>query len=325
MACTLRVMVPETMISVRDRNVPGRNAPGRDVDVCVCTFRRPSVARLLASLASQDLPAATRLRVIVADNDDIPSARETVMRAFADLGLEGVYLHAPARNISIARNACLNAARATLVAFIDDDEVARPNWLACLFSELDRTRADVVFGKVNASYDANAPRWLRRADMHSTPAPLRRGKIEGGYTCNVLMKRTAVGAFRFDPSFGRSGGEDTAFFTMLARAGVAMTYTPAAVVVEPVSPGRANLNWLTTRAYRAGQTYGLLRLRDGEASTALGAISLAKVACCLAVAGLTIWSPVRWRRAVVRAHLHAGVLGAALGRAPIELYGAARG
>ncbi|MEY4784441.1 MAG: hypothetical protein RIR41_2376, partial [Pseudomonadota bacterium] len=58
MACTLRVMVPETMISVRDRNVPGRNAPGRDVDVCVCTFRRPSVARLLASLASQDLPAA---------------------------------------------------------------------------------------------------------------------------------------------------------------------------------------------------------------------------------------------------------------------------
>ena len=123
MACTLRVMVPETMISVRDRNVPGRNAPGRDVDVCVCTFRRPSVARLLASLASQDLPAATHLRVIVADNDDIPSARETVMRAFADLGLEGVYLHAPARNISIARNACLNAARATLVAFIDDDEV----------------------------------------------------------------------------------------------------------------------------------------------------------------------------------------------------------
>lgn len=328
-------MVPETMISELDRGVPVRDLPDRDVshrdardrsvDVCVCTFRRPSVARLLASLASQEMPASRRLRVIVADNDDVPSARETVLSAFAELGLDGVYLHAPARNISVARNACLNAARAPLIAFIDDDEVARPNWLACLISELERTRADVVFGKVNASYDADAPSWLRQADLHSTPAPLRRGKIDGGYTCNVLMKRTAVGAFRFDPAFGRSGGEDTAFFTMLARAGIAMAYTPAAVVVEPVSPGRANLAWLTTRAYRAGQTHGLLRLRHGAANTALGAISLAKVAWCLAVVGMTIWSPVRWRRAAVRAHLHAGVLGAALGRAPIELYGDARG
>jgi succinoglycan biosynthesis protein ExoM len=313
-------MAPETMSSepVRDLSV-------RDVDVCVCTFRRPSVARLLASLARQELPVATRLRVIVADNDDVASGRETVLRAFAELGLEGVYLHAPARNISVARNACLNAARATLIAFIDDDEVAQPDWLACLVSELDRTQADVVFGKVNATYDVDAPGWLRRADLHSTPAPLRRGKIEGGYTCNVLMKRKAIGAFRFDPSFGRSGGEDTAFFTMLARAGAAMAYTPSAIVVEPVSRGRANLTWLTTRAYRAGQTYGLLRLREGEASTSVGVLSLAKVAWCLVVMGLTIWSPVRWRRAAVRAHLHAGVLGAALGRAPIELYGVARG
>ena len=89
------------------------------------------------------------------------------------------------------------------------------------------------------------------------------------------MKRKAIGAFRFDPSFGRSGGEDTAFFTMLARAGAVMAYTPSAIVVEPVSGGRANLTWLTTRAYRAGQTYGLLRLREGEASTAVGAFSLA--------------------------------------------------
>jgi succinoglycan biosynthesis protein ExoM len=182
-----------------------------------------------------------------------------------------------------------------------------------------------MFGKVNAAYDKGAPSWLRRADLHSTPAPLRRGRIAGGYTCNVLMRREAVGAFRFDPAFGRSGGEDTAFFAMLARAGAVMAYTPAAVVIEPVADGRANLGWLTARAYRAGQTYGTLRLREGKANTLVGAMALAKTAWCVAVAGLTLWSPVGWRRAAVRAHLHAGVLGAALGRAPIELYGAARG
>ena len=297
----------------------------RNVDVCVCTFRRPGLVNLLASLAKQTLPVGLRMRVVVADNDDIPSARDVVRHSFAELRLDGVYMHAPARNVSVARNACLDTATAPLIAFIDDDEIAQPNWLACLVAEIDRTNADIVFGKVNASYAKDAPSWLRTADLHSTPAPFRRGRIDGGYTCNVLIRRKAVGALRFDPSFGRSGGEDTDFFGMMARAGASMAYTPAAVVVEPVTPGRSTLKWLTTRAFRSGHTYGLLRLRDGESKVAVGAASVAKVAWCLAATGLTLWSPVRWRRAFVRAHLHAGVLAAVAGQAPLELYGAAGG
>jgi succinoglycan biosynthesis protein ExoM len=123
----------------------------REVDVCVCTFRRPSVARLLASLAKQDLGGDLTVRIIVADNDDTPSARQTVEAALKANGLRGVYLHAPARNISVARNACLQAAKAPLIAFIDDDEIARPGWLAGLVTAMDAKGVDVVFGKVNAS------------------------------------------------------------------------------------------------------------------------------------------------------------------------------
>jgi len=300
-------------------------AHSRRVDVCVCTFRRPSVADVLASLAGQELPAHISIRVIVADNDETPSARDTVERAFAELSLDGVYLHAPARNISIARNACLDAATAPLIAFIDDDEVARPSWLALLVAELDRGGADIVFGKVNASYADGAPGWMREADLHSTPAPFYRGRIEGGYTCNVLMRRETVGDLRFDPAFGRSGGEDTTFFTALNRKGARFAYTPDAVVIEPVTPGRSSLGWLVTRAYRSGQTYGLVRLRDGESRGAVAAISAVKLAWCRLAQGLTLWSPVKWRRNAVRASFHAGVMGAALGRAPLELYGAANG
>lgn len=297
----------------------------RKVDVCVCTYRRASVTSLLASLAKQETHTGVALRIIVADNDETPSARETVEAAFRDYGLDGVYLHAPARNISIARNACLAAATAPLVAFIDDDEIARSNWLACLICEMDRTKADVVFGKVNALYPNDAPAWLKQADLHSTPAPFRNGQVEGGYTCNVLMRREAVGDMRFDPAFGRSGGEDTAFFTGLSRRGLNMAYTPAAVVIEPVTEGRSNLKWLSTRAYRSGQTYGLVRLRDGESKLKVGATSLAKVAFCMAAGVFTLWSAAGWRRNAVRAHLHAGVLSTVLGRAPVELYGAANG
>ena len=57
-----------------------------------------------------------------------------------------------------------------------------------------------------------------------------------------------------------------------------MAYAADAVVEEPVTASRASLTWLTTRAYRSGQTYGLLRLRKGESRAKVVAVSLAKVA-----------------------------------------------
>lgn len=292
------------------------------VDVCVCTFRRESVSDLIASLAAMALPSGVAIRVIVADNDETPTAQARVNTAFAQHGLDGVYLHAPARNISIARNACLEAVTSPVLAFVDDDETVRPDWLARLLARQSETDAAVVFGRVAAVYPKDAPAWLAGADLHSTQAVVQGGKIEGGYTCNVLMRRDAIGEARFNPAFGRSGGEDTTFFTELQRSGVEMVYAADAVVEEPVTPARSSLKWLTTRAFRSGQTHGLLRLRNGDGRFKIAAISLAKIMFCLGAAGLQFWSPVGWRKAAVRGHLHAGVLAAAMGKAPLELYGA---
>jgi succinoglycan biosynthesis protein ExoM len=301
------------------------SANARNVDVCVCTFRRVSVSDLLASLAKQQLASGWRMRVIVADNDETPSARERVEKDFAALGLDGRYIHAPARNISIARNACLDAATAPLIAFVDDDEVARPDWLARLISHRTLTGASVVFGRVKAAYTPDAPGWMRKADFHSTPAPIRNGEIAGGYTCNVLIKRDVVGALRFNPVFGRSGGEDTTFFGQLQQDDVMMAFAADAVVEEPVTPARYSFGWMSRRSFRAGQTWGLLEIRNGNHRARLGLMAMAKIAYCSGMAVLTLWSPAGWRRFALRGYLHAGVLGAALGQAPLELYGEAHG
>src|SRR3954453_12409000 len=116
------------------------------VDVGVCTFRRPAVADTLASLASQVLPQGVSLRVIVADNDAEPEARTRVLTAAEAHGLDVVYRHAPARNISLARNACLDAATAEWIAFLDDDETASPGWLAALLAEAQVGGWDAVLG-----------------------------------------------------------------------------------------------------------------------------------------------------------------------------------
>src|SRR5579863_3730380 len=92
------------------------------IDVCICTYHRPSVLEVLAAVAAQDGRDAMALRIIVADNAALPDARATICARGAALGLDLVYIHAPAKNISIARNACLAAAGGDWIAFLDDDE-----------------------------------------------------------------------------------------------------------------------------------------------------------------------------------------------------------
>lgn len=292
----------------------------RTVDVCVCTFRRPTIMDTLASLAKQELLEGWKLRVIVADNDVTPSARGAVERAFSQYGLEGMYIHAPAQNISIARNACLDHATAPYAAFIDDDETAHPSWIANLVNRMRATGSGVVFGRVKAVYDKDAPAWMVNGDTHSTEAFFRNGRIEGGYTCNVLLRRDTVGELRFDPEFGRSGGEDTIFFGSLGRGGAFMAYAYNAVVDEPVVKSRVSLKWLVRRAFRSGQSFSVVLRADGKNRAWVLVKSVTKIGFCAVAGFVTMWNAVMWRRAYVRGAFHAGVLSGILGRAPLQLY-----
>jgi succinoglycan biosynthesis protein ExoM len=287
------------------------------VDVCVCTFRRASLRRTIESLAAQqDAPA---FRIIVADNDETPSAQALVEKARGDLGLDITYVHAPARNISIARNACLDAARAPLVAFIDDDEIAPPRWLMTLANGLGDH--DIVFGPVRAIYAADAPRWVVRGDFHSFgPVVRAHGVIDTGYSSNVLMRREVVGAVRFEPGLGRTGGEDTFFFARLHRAGTQLGACAEAFVEEPTAPERARLSWLVRRAFRAGQTHARVLHDRGQGALAIAVPAAAKVLYCTVALVLTLLSPAGWRRNAIRAALHCGVIAKALGARDLELY-----
>jgi succinoglycan biosynthesis protein ExoM len=281
------------------------------VDVGVCTFRRAAVTETLASLARQGLPPGVTLRVIVADNDAEPEARERVLEAGRAHGLEVTYVHAPARNISIARNACLDAAAAPFLAFIDDDETATPGWLAALLAEAERGRWDAVLGPVKAVYGTDAPRWLATGDFHST-APVRNGeRILKGYAGNVLIRRSAIETrrLRFDPALGRQGGEDDDFFYRLTDQGGAIGYAPDALAYEPVPPGRASLRWLLKRSFRTGQTHGA-RLSSRNA----------KSGACLAGAAAHALSPTGRSRWLVRGALHAGVVARLAGVRELQLY-----
>jgi succinoglycan biosynthesis protein ExoM len=294
------------------------------VDVCICTYRRTSVADTLRSVAAQLVPDGIGLRAIVVDNDDTPSARTLVLETAAVLGLACRYIHAPARNIALARNAALDAADAPFLIFIDDDGVALPGWLAALIARHRQTGAPVVLGPVDAVY-GDGPRWLRQADLHSVRPSFRPGGvIESGYSCNVLLARMAMTgamrALRFDPALGRTGGEDTVFFSALHRLGASIAYAAGALIEEPVPPHRAWLGWLLRRSFRAGHSHARTLIAAGRCKPCLIALTAAKCGCCVIAALGLAYAPPRWRAYAVRGALHAGVVSRLAGAGEPELY-----
>lgn len=312
-----------------------RNDGSASVLIAICTYRRPGIAYTLASLARL-APCGLPVRIAVADNDVEPSARTRIEAIAASHPLPITYLHAPAANISIARNALLDHARTTgnrLIAWIDDDEIAELGWLASLVQLWQTTgapaggRTGVVLGPVRADYLPSAPAWMDQARAHDTRPVIRGdGVVTSGYSCNTLidLDDPAMDGLRFDFARGRSGGEDSAFFADYLAAGGRIGFAEDARVHETVPADRARLGWLLKRRYRMGQTHASLIARDKTplARGAAAGIAGTKAVICGGLALLGVLQPARRNRQIMRGALHAGAAAHLLGARAIEIYGA---
>jgi succinoglycan biosynthesis protein ExoM len=296
------------------------------IDVGICTFRRPQLEQTLRSLGRLHVPAGVALRVIVADNDSAPSARALVYALAANLPFEIRYIHCPASNISLARNACLEAAGGDFMIFMDDDqEVVSGDWLTEFLSVANATRADAVLGPVLAVYEEGAPRWLREGDFHSTRPVHVGGKIRTGYSGNTLLRLASplVAGRRFDLALGRSGGEDTDYFTRLYQAGGRIAYAQGAAVREPVPASRASFAWLAKRRFRSGQTHGRL-VGEGLSRMAVAReclLAVAKAGYSFGAAAAALPVARERNRCLLRGILHVGAVVGLAGMREIRQYG----
>ena len=290
----------------------------------IATYRRPQVSETLASLARQEDLEGVRISVVVVDNDSTPSAEAVVREAAKRTGLRLRYFHVAGANISIARNAALEASGAEWLAFLDDDEVAEPGWLSGLLRAAADSGADASFGPVEAIYPSTAPRWMTRLDLHSNRPVLRGGRLLTGHTCNGLVRwrGTAWADLRFEEALGRSGGEDTVFFFEAARLGMRMVSAPDAVVREVVAPDRLTFRWLARRRFRMGQSHARMAATR-LARAGLLASAGAKGLYCGLRAAVGAFRVERRNYWALRGALHMGVMAGALRVRQPVLYGGA--
>ncbi|WP_317961123.1 glycosyltransferase family 2 protein [Phaeobacter inhibens] len=299
------------------------------ISILLCTYRRRSVVATLESLAALRAPTGYTIDIVVADNDEAPYSEHWVRGTTASWPVS--YIHAPARNISVARNACLALARkrqSDWIAFVDDDEVVPADWIEQLMRRAVETRADVISGPAIARYPTDAPGWMVDQDWHSNWPELRRPMQTGAeqpqtaHSCNALM-RFAGQPWEgevFDLHRGTSGGEDTAYFFALSHMGAQFAVCAEAPVFEEVAPERLRLGWLAKRRFRMGQSYAsgapgsLARMR-------LAGAALAKVVYCAGAALPALPSEARRNFWLLRGVLHLGVLAGCCALPQPRIYG----
>lgn len=254
------------------------------VAVCIASYRRPE--GLLALLGALDAQVFEGERpgvvLVVADNDALESARPVCEDAAQRLSLPLRYTVEPRKGIPFARNAAVAAAGdAEWLAFIDDDEIPEPRWLATLLRIQSQTGADVVTGPVLPRFERMPMPWLVQGGFF---APSRRptgAPMQTAYTNNALVRGRALAEIGelFDERFTYGVGEDTELFSRLAARGARIVWADEAVVHERVPPERACTRWLLRRGFAVGTATTHIAVRRRGALRAGGAALLHGVFC----------------------------------------------
>jgi succinoglycan biosynthesis protein ExoM len=290
----------------------------KHISVCICTYKRHRfLKRLLDELNRQETQNLFTFSIVVADNDHLHSAEETVSEFAAVASIPVKYCVQPQQNIALARNRAVENAVGDFVAFIDDDEFPTSNWLLTLFKACHQYEVDGVLGPVKPHFEEAPPAWVVKGRFYERPTYPTGLVIDGrkGRTGNVLLKKHLfIGCEQpFRPDF--LTGEDQDFFRRMIEKGHVFIWCNEAVAYEVVPPIRWKRAFMLRRALLMGQISSI--------EPTFGAMRVAK--SIIAVASYTIALPFLlllgqhlFMYYLLRLFNHAGILLALLGLNPVR-------
>ncbi len=245
------------------------------ISVAVCTHNGAArLADCLASLRDQRCDAPVEVLVILnaCTDDSSEIADRFAFRAITE----------PRLGLSHARNRALAEARAPVVAFIDDDAVAEPDWLAALLRVWDAEHdAACIGGRIHLKWEAPKPDWWTdrldevfgyfdypqsRMQMHHPRYP---------YGGNISYRRDAALAVGgFNPALGRIGrklvaGEEGELCYKLERAGHKIFYDRGPLVHHAARPDRVSPVFILRRAIMHGRSQRIIETHHRMAATVM--------------------------------------------------------
>jgi glucosyl-dolichyl phosphate glucuronosyltransferase len=250
--------------------------PPPTISVVICAYaddRWESLVRALESVRAQTLPPLETIAVI----DHNPRLLQRASCHFAEADGVRVLANAELPGLSGARNTGVAGAAGDVVAFLDDDAAAEPDWLR----QLARHYADPLVLGVGGTIE---PLWLGGRPRSFPPEfdwvvgctyrghPETTGPVRNVIGANMSFRRAvfqAIGGFRSD--IGRVGTrpvgcEETELCLRAARRwpNRLIVYEPSARVVHTVPVPRGSWSYFVGRCYSEGLSKAVVRRLAGS-------------------------------------------------------------
>jgi glycosyltransferase involved in cell wall biosynthesis len=233
------------------------------ISVVICAYTEDRWAPLLAAVESvqaQTLPA--REVIVVIDHNPRLLARVrarypqiTTIENSAQQGLSG------------ARNCGITAASGEIIAFLDDDATAAPDWLALLTAGYGDERVLGIGGQIDPLWAEEPPGWFPAEfnwvlGCNYLGLPTEATAIRNMIGANMSFRRDvflAIGGFR--PGMGRLGTiplgcEETELCIRVQQRypWAILRYEPRARVRHLVTPNRTTMRYFLSRCWSEGRS-----------------------------------------------------------------------
>ena len=238
---------------------------GGDVSVVVCAHdesRWNEIRAALDSLAAQTVKP--REVIVVVDHN--PKLLERIR---AELGARAIE-NTEAPGLGGARNTGVAAASGSVVAFLDDDAVASPEWLAQLSDPYREEDVAGVGGSAEPLWFAARPSWFPPefdwvVGCSYLGMPQEAQEVRNLFGCNMSYRRElvrALGGFRLG-----YGCDETELCIRLRQRWPEkkLLYVPAASIAHHVPAGRTSFRRFVSRCYFEGGSKAVVSKLVGRA------------------------------------------------------------
>ena len=235
-----------------------------DFSIVICTHNRAALlVDCIDSLLNQTADK-NRFEIIIVDNNSTDNTEE-ITKEFVENYSNIKYLEEKTIGYSAPRNCGWKNATGNIVAYIDDDEIAAPDWLESIERAFQtEEKPDIIGGIYLIKYDVTPPDWFIES-MGGTNKNRQKGILNQRQDCylaggNIALKKEVLKKLNgFSNDFNMKNdflmmGEDTDICQRAKNAGFRLFYDPNIKIYHRMNQNNYNIELRKQKAEKTGKT-----------------------------------------------------------------------